>query len=78
MFRTGKVEKVISLPAQVIGALAWGGKKLDILFVTTYSSVRNIFTGETNTDIKLSDESGQVFMVTGLNAKGVTGRRVCI
>lgn len=76
-FSTGKIVYVIKIPAQVCGSLAWGGKNLDILFVTTYSKVRNIFTGE-NEDVPFTAESGQLFMVTGLNDKGFPARKACI
>ena len=68
---------VIKIPAPVCGSLIWGGKNFDILFVTTYSKVRNIFTGE-NEDVPFTAESGQVFMVTGLNDKGFSARKACL
>lgn len=70
--------QAINIPAQVLGSVAWGGVNLDILFVTTYSSVRNFNTGETDKNFKFTNESGQVFMVNGLNARGVPGRPACV
>lgn len=77
-YRTGQVVQAINIPAQVLGSVAWGGVNLDILFVTTYSSVRNINTGENDKNFKFTNGSGQVFMVNGLNARGVPGRPACV
>ncbi|XP_072388268.1 regucalcin-like isoform X3 [Diabrotica undecimpunctata] len=61
---TGKLLKVIAIPARDISSVTWGGPNLDILFVTT-------------SDISLSPSekiqypaAGSVFAVTGLNARG--------
>lgn len=54
--------------ATQISSMAWGGPKLDILYVTT-----------ANKDGKQPPESGHIFKVTGLGTKGYTGvkARIC-
>lgn len=64
-YRTRKILLNIELPATQITSLAFGGHKLDILFVTT-----------ANKDGKQPEGSGYLYKVTGLNAKGYPGIKV--
>uniref|UniRef100_A0A6P7FLT3 Regucalcin n=1 Tax=Diabrotica virgifera virgifera TaxID=50390 RepID=A0A6P7FLT3_DIAVI len=61
---TGKLLKVIAIPARDVSSVMWGGPNLDILFVTT--SDRNLSPSER---IQYP-AAGSVFAVTGLKAKG--------
>lgn len=56
------------LNATQISSLAWGGPKLDILYVTT-----------ANKDGKQPPGSGYIYKVTGLGTRGYAGvkARVC-
>lgn len=65
--RTGKVELEIPFPCKQVTSAAFGGKNLDILYVTTAAQARS----EPQTK-----EAGHLFAVTGLGAKGVDGVKV--
>ncbi|XP_056645977.1 regucalcin-like isoform X1 [Diorhabda sublineata] len=61
---TGKLLKIIAIPAKDVTSAMWGGENLDILFVTTSN------TNLTPIEKLESPAAGSVFAVTGLNAKG--------
>lgn len=70
--RNGAIEDTIQLPVESISGLAFGGPKMDILFVTTTKSIYfNYF--DVTVPVGMPSENpqaGQVFMITGLNTKG--------
>ena len=76
-FRSSKVVKKIKIPAKVCSSVSFGGKHLDTLFVTTGRRGYDWNTGEL-TYKRYRGESGSVFMVKGLKAKGFPGRSVCL
>lgn len=63
-YSTGKVELEIPFPCKQVTSAAFGGKNLDILYVTTAAQPRNE---------PQSEEAGYLFQVTGLGAKGLSG-----
>lgn len=66
--RTRKVVREMFLnDAPQISSLAWGGPKLDILYVTT-----------ANKDGKQPPGSGRIHKVTGLGTSGYSGVKVCL
>lgn len=74
--RTGEILQVIIIPGKVVAGVAFGGKHMDTLFVTTFSKARATYTGDT-----ISTEwpnSGFIYAVTGLGAKGFPGREACV
>ena len=76
-FRSKKVVKKIQIPAEVCSSVSFGGKNLDTLFVTTGQRGFDFNTGVL-TNIRYGGQSGSVFMVKGLNAKGFPRRRLCL
>lgn len=66
-FSTGKVEFEIPFPCKQVTSATWGGKNLDVLFVTTAAQARTE---------PQSKEAGYLFQVTGLGAKGTNGVKV--
>lgn len=75
--RSKKVIRTINIPGEVVGAVAWGGKKRDILFVSTGDVPRDFYSGINLPNEKISSNSGLIYAVTGLGAKGVRQRPVC-
>lgn len=67
----------IKIPAKVVSSVAFGGKHLDTLFVTSGRRGYDFNTGEL-TNKRYHGESGSIFMVKGLDAKGFPGRNVCL
>lgn len=65
------------MPTEMITSLAWGGKNLDILFVTSATEPYDLFTGEI-TDRKLTPDAGRVFMVKGLGVKGLPMKKLIV
>ena len=66
----GTVERVISIPAKNVTCLAFGGKNLDVLYVTT---ARFLMTPE---QIKAEPLSGGLFVVK-VNVKGLIEPKFC-
>lgn len=60
-----------------MNGVAFGGPKLDKLFVTTGSSIFNIFAGTPANDT-LTSSAGALFMISGLDAKGFAGKKLCL
>ncbi|XP_055304005.1 regucalcin-like [Sitodiplosis mosellana] len=75
--RSSKLVKEIEIPAKIVSSVAFGGKHLDTLFVTSGGRGYNFNTGDL-TNKRYRGESGSVFMVKDLNAKGFPGRSVCL
>lgn len=67
----------IEMPTEMITDCAFGGPTLDILFVTSGSIPLNVTTGGIN-DTPLTPSGGSLFMVHGLNATGLPGRKLYI
>lgn len=68
--------KKIQLQAEIVTDLAFGGPNLDILFVTTGSKAFDLGSGKVLSNF--SPESGTVYMIKGLDAKGYPGRKLCL
>ena len=75
--RTSKLVQIISIPSEIVLGLVFGDKELDSLYVTTGSIAYNFTTGGYS-DRTFSSQSGKIFKVVGLNAKGYPSRKVCI
>lgn len=72
VFRTGKLLNRITMPAETITGVVYGGDHLDTMFVT--SSVRKSdFYGNKEPESS-NPESGKIFMIKGLGSKGCAGR----
>ena len=63
----GRLERVIDLPAKLISSVAWGGDRLDRLFVTTINPAAFGWKAE--------DGGGHVYVVDGLGSRGVAEGR---
>lgn len=62
--RQGKLLRTIRLPAERISSVAFGGRKLDVLYVTsTYDEM-------TTDEIRKSPYSGSLFSIKGLGVRG--------
>lgn len=68
--------KKIHLPAEIVTNLAFGGPNLDILFITTGSKAFALDSGKVLSNF--SPESGTIYMIKGLKAKGYSGRKLCL
>lgn len=68
------VVQLIKFPVPNIQSVAFGGPKLDILFVTTNNLPLNALTMTADHSQKLPADSGLLFMVKNLGVKGYTGR----
>lgn len=66
-YRNGNIEFEIPFPCKQVTSAAFGGKNLDILYVTTASQARTE---------QQSEKAGYLFQVTGLGAKGSNGVKV--
>lgn len=75
-FRKSKIIKKIKMPAEIITSVAFGGPKLDILFVMTGSKAFKLSSGEVLSSF--SSGSGLVYMIKGLGATGFAGRKLLI
>lgn len=75
-FRTSKLLKVINLPTEIITSVAFGGPKMDVLFVLSSTFPLSIHTG-LSTNETLSSTAGSLFMVRGLRARGFEPRKFC-
>ena len=65
--KTGEVLRFVKIPnAQNVTSVAFGGDKLDILYVTTAT------TGLTESQLKEQPNAGYVFAVKGLGVRGLT------
>lgn len=69
---TGKLLKTIEMPAPKITSVAFGGEKLDELFVT---SARDELSED---ELRRWPQSGCTFRVTGLGARGLPGQPVAL
>lgn len=65
---------MIDLSTEIITAVAFGGPKMDILFVLSSSLPLNIYTGQ-STNGMLSSSAGSLFMVDGLGTKGFAPKK---
>lgn len=76
-YRNGKIVNRIKMPAATISALAFGGPDGDDLLVLSTRRLFENFAKTLITDGELSRNpaDGQIFLVTGLNAKGSPGIR---
>lgn len=72
-FRTGTVVRMIHVPIDTISGIAFGGPKLDIMFVLSYIQQIDVTIVPANSTLPPSSSPlrGQVLMISGLNAKGV-------
>lgn len=59
----GALERVIDMPVKLISSLAWGGDKLDRLFVTTIDPLQFGWEAE--------EDAGHVYVIDGLGSRGV-------
>lgn len=75
-FRKSKIVQKIKIPAKFVTNIVFGGRNLDILFVTTGSNAFNLSSGEILTS--LSTGSGMVYMIKGVGARGFPGRTLSI
>lgn len=75
--RTSTIVQTIEIPAENVLTVVFGGHDLSTLFVTTGTKVYNFLTGEISKRT-FSDQSGSIFMVKNLGAKGYAGRKVSI
>lgn len=66
---------MINIPGQVVASVAFGGKNLDVLYVSTFSKARATYTGDTID--RVWPNSGLMYAVTGLGTKGFPGRELC-
>lgn len=60
-----------------MSAATWGGDNFESLFLTTVSKPLEINTGAISCR-PLSPDSGKVFVVSGLNARGFPANKICI
>ncbi|XP_045474754.1 regucalcin-like [Harmonia axyridis] len=63
--KTGKLLQVIAIPAHAVTSVAWGGPKLDILFVST-----SRFTLKSE-ERKQQPAAGAIFAITDLGTRGL-------
>lgn len=65
---------MIHVPIDTISGIAFGGPKLDIMFVLSYIQQIDVTTVPANSTLPPSSNplSGRVLMISGLNAKGVS------
>lgn len=75
--RTKERVQVINLPTQVVNGVAFGGPEMDKIFVTTGSTIYDIYSGSPANET-ISSSAGGLFMISGLGAKGYAGRKLCI
>ena len=61
---TGKLLRIVRIPARNVTCCAWGGAGLDELYVTT----ARVATDEKT--LKANPDTGRVFVVRGLGCKG--------
>lgn len=73
VYRTKKLVKKFGIPAQFPNGVAFGGTKLDHLYVTTSSVAFNVFTA-TSTKDGTTPNDGKIYMIKNLSAKGYCGR----
>lgn len=59
----GKLERVVEMPVRLISSVAWGGPKLDRLYVTTIDPTQFGWDAE--------EGSGHVYVVEDLGSRGV-------
>lgn len=59
----GRLERVVDMPVKLISSVAWGGEKLDQLYVTTIDPVQFGWAAE--------EGAGHVYVVDGLGSRGV-------
>lgn len=62
--KKAKLLRTIKLPADRISSVAFGGPKLDILYVTSAHDEM------TEDEIKLKPDSGRLFSIEGLGVRG--------
>lgn len=64
---------MIHVPIDTISGIVFGGPKLDIMFVLSYIQQIDVTVVPANSTLPPSSSplSGQVLMISGLNAKGV-------
>lgn len=72
----GKIVLEIPIPAKQVTSVAFGGKNLDELYVTTAAIAVSASIIGLNPDDKQSELAGHLFKVTGLGAKGFPGVKV--
>lgn len=69
--------QTIKIPAENVLSVVFGGHDLGTLFVTTGKKAYDFLTGEIS-NRTFPDQSGSIFMVKHLGAKGYAGRKVSI
>ncbi|XP_031627179.1 regucalcin-like [Contarinia nasturtii] len=75
--RNAQVTEIIHIPAEIVLGLVFGGKNYRTLFVTTGSTAYNFTTGGLS-DGTFSQQSGLIFKVNGLNARGYPTRKIIV
>lgn len=68
---------VIEIPAEIVADVTWAGPNYDVLIATTWSTVLDPNTA-TFYNQTISPESGKVFAITGLNARGFPANAIWI
>lgn len=76
LFRKGKVVLDIPIPAKQITSVAFGGPNLDILYVTSASAPITAKSIGVLPNDKQYEQAGNLFKITGLDAKGYPGVNV--
>lgn len=75
-FREKKVVDEYKLPAQLVGAVTFGGPKLDTLYVTTGTKPINFYIpGYGVNNPRHSAPAGDLFKITGLGVRGIRSYR---
>lgn len=74
---TGSIVLVIQIPAEGVADVTWAGPNYDVLIATTWSTVLDPNTAKFYNGT-ISPDSGRVFSITGLNARGFPANAICI
>lgn len=69
--------QIIEIPAEIVLSVAFGGQDLSTLFVTTGKIAYDFRKGGI-ANRTFSSQSGSIFMVKNLHAKGYAGQKVSI
>lgn len=71
------VVRTINVPVDTVSGIGFGGPKLDVMFVLSSKKVTDYTQLPANNSYPLAQSSwrGQVLMITGLGAKGLSASK---